>query len=243
VLQFKHFRHIELLEHFRNAWVAEDCTELPWMEAARAAMAHGELGEVGGLRLERSAYGYHAIATSKKLFGAEISSATRRVKAHATIERELQLSDGKRVLVVEPRDYAAGHLVLEGSAARLTDAPERESGALPLVPLLEHNECIGFRAGESTCWLDEDETLLMLGDPPGARVTARMAGMKRVGFLRLVRAISGGRGGYPIREGLDDMLIDYMLGKFGRWISTPLTSVRSAPARALFSSVSRITGR
>jgi len=242
VLQFRHFRHVELLEHFRNAWVAEDCTELPWIEAARVAIAHGELGQVSGARFLRSAYGYHAIATAKKLFGVEVTSATRRVKAHATVERELHLSDGKRVLVVEPRDYATGHFVIEGSSGRLTDAPERESQALPLMTLLEHNECVGFRAGSGTSWLDEDETLLMLGDDPAARVTARMAGMKRVGFLRLLRAIAAGRGAYPIREGLDDMLIDYALGKFGRWIATPLTSVRSAPARALFSSVSRIAG-
>lgn len=242
VLQFKHFRHVELLERFRNAWVAEDCTELPWIEAARAAIAHGELGEVGGARFERSAYGYHAIALAKKLFGVEVTSATRKVRAHATVERELHLADGKRVLVVEPRDYSTGHFVIEGAAARLTDAPERESRALPLLPLLEHNECVGFRAGSGTSWLDEDETLLMLGDDPGTRVTARMAGMKRVGFLRLLRAIAAGRGAYAIREGLDDMLIDYALGKFGRWIATPLTSVRSAPARALFASVSRIAG-
>lgn len=243
VLQFKHFRHVALLDRFRAAWVAEDCTELPWIEPARVAIAQGELGEVLGARFQRSAYGYHAIAIAKRLFGSVVTSATRRVRAHATVERELTLEDGKRVVVVEPRDYANGHFVIQGSLARLSDAPERESKALPLLPLLEHNECVGFRAGSGTSWLDEDETLLMLGDDPGARVTARMAGLKRVGFLRLLRSIAAGRGGYPIREGLDDMLIDYMLGKFGRWIATPLTSVRSAPARALFSSVSRIAGR
>ena len=58
-----------------------------------------------------------------------------------------------------------------------------------------------------------------------------------------LRSISAGRGGYPVREGLDDMLIDYALLKFGRWISTPLTSVHSAPARALFAGMSRIAGR
>ncbi len=242
VLQFKHFRHVELLERFRNAWVAEDCTELPWIEPAREAIAQGELGLVTGARFQRSAYGYHAIAIAKRLFGAEVTRATRTVTGHATVERELHLSDGRRVLVVEPRDYAAGHFVIEGSRAQLSDAPERERQALPLVPLLEHNECVGFRAGSVTSRLGEDETLLMLGDDPAARVTARMAGLKRVGFLRLLRSIAAGRGGYPIREGLDDMLIDYMLGRFGRWIATPLTSVRSAPARALFTNISRIAG-
>ncbi|MBK7644878.1 MAG: hypothetical protein IPJ19_17860 [Planctomycetes bacterium] len=243
VLQFKQFRHVPLLERFRNAWVAEDCTELPWIEPARAAIAHGELGAVSEARFLRSAYGYHGIAIAKKLFGATVTRACRKVKAHATIERELHLSTGQRVLLVEPRDYATGHMVILGETARLTDAPEREgSKALALVPLLEHNECVGFRAGAGTSWLDEDETLLMLGDDPGLRTTARMAGMKRVGFLRLLRSIAAGRGGYPVREGLDDMLIDYALQKFGRWISSPFTSVHSAPARALFSSVSRIAG-
>jgi len=243
VLQFKHFRHVHLLERFRNTWVAEDCAELPWIEPARIAIAHGELGEASGARFVRSAYGYHAIAIAKRLFGARVASATRKIKAHATVERELRLSNGIRVLVVEPRDYASGHMVIQGSTGRLSDAPEREAKALPLLPLLEYNECVGFRAGAGTSWLDEDESLLMLGDDPGARVTARMAGMKRVGFLRLLRSICAGRGGYPVREGLDDMLIDYALLKFGRWIATPLTSVHSAPARALFSGVSRIAGR
>jgi hypothetical protein len=243
VLPLKLFRHLPLLERFRTTWVAEDCVELPWIEPVRVAIARGELGEVDEARFLRSAYGYHAIATAKKLFAAEVTRATRKVKAHATVERDLHLEGGKRVLIVEPRDYATGHLVVVGSTARLSDAPERESKCVPLLPLLEHNECVGFRAGSGTTWLDEDETLLMLGDDPGARVTARMSGMKRVGFLRLLRSIASGRGGYPVQEGLDDMLIDYALEKCGRWVATPFTSVRSAPARALFSGLSRIAGR
>ena len=243
VLPLRHFRHVPLLARFRNCWVAEDCIELPWIEPVRVAIAQGELGEVGEARFLRSAYGYHAIATAKKLFGAEVTSATRKVKAHATVERNLHLEGSKHVQILEPRDYASGHMLVIGSTARLSDAPEREPGALPLMPLLEHNECVGFRAGTGTSWLDEDETLLMLGDDPSARVTARMSGMKRVGFLRLLRAIAHGRGGYAVREGLDDMLIDYALEKCGRWVATPFTSVRSAPARMLFSGLSRFAGR
>jgi len=243
VLQFKHFRHASLLGRFRNAWVAEDCTELPWIEPARAAIAHGELGDVNAARFVRSAYGYHAIAIAKKLFGAGVAGAKRTVKGQAKIERELRMTNGAQVLIVEPRDYAKGHLVIVGSTAQLSDAPDRESNAVELMSLLEHGQCVGFRAGSRTHWLDADERLLMLGDDPGARVTARMAGMKRVGFLRLLRSISAGRGAYPVREGLDDMVIDYALQKFGRWIATPLTSVHSAPARTLFAGVSRFAGR
>lgn len=243
VLQFKHFRHYPLLARFRNAWVAEDCVELPWIEPVRVAVAQGELGELRGARFVRSAYAYHSVAVAKKVLGAPARSATRRRKAHATVETEIAFAHGLRARIVEPRDYATGHLVIEGSTARLSDAPEREGKCLELMPLLEHNECVGFRAGSTTSWLDEDETLLMLGDDPGARVTARMAGMKRVGFLRLLRSIAAGRGGYPVLEGLDDMLIDYALGKLGRWRATPLSSVRSASARALFSGISRIAGR
>jgi Oxidoreductase family, NAD-binding Rossmann fold len=242
VLPLRQFRHVPLLDRFRTTWVAEDCIELPWIEPVRLAIAHGELGEVREARFLRSAYGYHGVALAKKLFAADVTSATRKVKAHATIERRLHLSGGKRVLITEPRDYASGHLVVVGSTGRLSDAPEREAKAMPLLPLLEHNECVGFRAGSGTSWLDEDETLLMLGDDPGTRVTARMAGMKRVGFLRLLRSIAQGRGGYPVREGLDDMLIDYALEKCGRWVATPFTSVRSAPARMLFTGLSRFAG-
>lgn len=236
VLVFKHFRHTALLRRFRAAWVAEDCTRLPWIDAVRAARE--ELGELRCVRFERSAYAYHAVATAKQLLGARVLSA-RRTGAG----RELCFAGGARALVVEPRDYAQGHLLLEGARARMSDAPEREEGALPLVPLLEAGQCAGFRAGTQLVHLDADERALMRGDPPEARVTARMAALKRVGFLRLARTLARGEPGYPAEEGLDDMLIDYALEKLGRWRATPFSSVRSGPARALFSALSRIAGR
>lgn len=236
VLVFKHFRHVARLGSFRAAWVAEDCTRLPWLDAVRAARE--ELGPLARVRFERSAYAYHAVATAKALFGARVVSA-RRTDAG----RELRFAGGARAEIVEPRDYATGHVVLEGARARLSDAPERESGALALAPLIEREHCVGFRAGSALVRLDDDECALMRGDPPQARVTARMAALKRVGFLRLARTLARGEPGYAAEEGLDDMLVDYALEKLGRWRATPLTSVRSAPARALFSALSRIAGR
>ncbi len=236
VLVFKHFRHVARLQRFAAAWVAEDCTRLPWLDAVRAARE--ELGELRGVRFEHSAYAYHAVATTKALFGARVTSARG-----TSGRREFALAGGARAVVVEPRDYATGHVVIEGSRARLSDAPERESGALALVPLLESDHCVGFRAGSASVRLDTDECALLRGDPPQARVTARMAALKRVGFLRLARTLARGEPGYPAEEGLDDMLIDYALGKIGRWRATPLSSVRSAPARFLFASLSRLAGR
>jgi len=148
--------------------------------------------------------------------------------------REIVLQGGVRVEIVEPRDYAVGRIVVEGTRGRITDRLEAEEKGAELVPLLEKGACGGFRAGEIAEHLAPEEAELTRGDATGATITARMESMKRVGFRRLLLAISDGRGSYPIDDGLDDMAVDWFLERFGRWRRTPFTDVRHGLARTLW---------
>jgi len=66
--------------------------------------------------------------------------------------------------------------------------------------------------------------------------------MKRVGFLRLLRAIAAGRGAYVVAAGIDDMVVDYYLEKLGFWRSNALTNPRATLGRTLLETVSRFGG-
>jgi len=79
--------------------------------------------------------------------------------------------------------------------------------------------------------------------PAGATVTSCMEAMKRVGFLRLLRALHAGRGAYPVADALDDMVVDYHLEKLGRYAANPFSSARSPLARGLLAAATRAFGR
>lgn len=240
VVRFKHFRHAAAIQRFRNGWVAEDCAYLPWLDTVRAACGEdGPLGALRHVRFDRSAYAYHGLATAKALFASDAVVRARRQRVDASrAQRELALVGGGRATIVEPRDYAAGHLVFEGARGTATDRADRGS-AHAFEPILVAGECRGFRIGDVETRLDTHEIELARGDPPSAGVTARMEAMKRVGFLRLLRAIDAGRGAYALDAGLDDMVVDYWLEKLGFWLATPLTSPRAALGRWLLATASR----
>jgi hypothetical protein len=69
-----------------------------------------------------------------------------------------------------------------------------------------------------------------------------MDDLKRVGFLRLLAAIRDGRGGYPVADAIDDMVVDYHLEKLGRYRDNPLTSPRYALGRLALSTLTRLGG-
>lgn len=106
-----------------------------------------------------------------------------------------------------------------------------------LAPELEGGAVTAITAGPVRVPLDALESELTVGDPPGATLTARQDAMKRVGFLRLLRRISANKGAHPLELGLEDMVIDYALEKFGHWRSTPLTTPRALLGRGLYSAL------
>lgn len=238
VVRFKHFRHVSQLARFRRTSVAEDCAYLPWFDTVEAASAH--LGAPRTLTLDRSAYAYHGLATAKALLGASrVRGGRRRAAGEGRHERRLSFAGGTAAVVLEPRDYAVGRWTLEGERGALSD--DGRDG-LHLEARLEDGLVAGFRAGDFETSLTPAERGLTAGDPEGASVTARQEAMKRVGFLRIWERLARGEGGYPLAEGLDDMVVDYHLEKLGRYVANPFTSPRSPLARLLLSTVTRLGG-
>ena len=236
VVRFRHFRHARWTESFRSAWVAEDCTTLPWIETV---MKSG-IGPPQELLLDRSAYAYHGVATAKTILGERaVRSARRRGLTDGLRERVLEFGSGKVARIIEPRDYSVGRVTVRGPNGTVSDAANQDP-ATRIVPVLEGGLVRAIRIGEVETPLTPDESRLTAGDPEDATIIARQESMKRVGLARLFRSIAAGQGAYSVREGLDDMVVDYHLEKFGRYVANPFTSVRSPLGRALLGGLSRL---
>ena len=159
-----------------------------------------------------------------------VKSGRRRKHGGEFASRRLVLG-GKEALFLEPRDYGNGRIAVVGTKGSICDYDLVSEGAQRLESIVEDGTCRGFRVGRHECRLDDAEASLMQGVVQGASATALMEAAKPVGFLRLLRALHRGEPGYPLAEGLDDMMIDYHLEKFGRYVANPLTSSRSPLAR------------
>ena len=248
VVRFKHFCHVRSLAAFRRVSVAEDCAYLPWFDTVRAARKEGLLGDPAELLLHHSAYAYHGLATAKALLGAARVRSGRRARVATgpngpVMERRIRFAGGTRAVVHEPRDYATGSWTLVGTKGSISDEAGGAAGAHQLEVLVEDGLVAGFRVAGVETRLTNSERALTGGSPAGASVTARQEAMKRVGFLRIWDRIASGDGGYPLADGLDDMVIDYHLEKLGRYVANPLTSPRSPLARLLLGAVTRLAGQ
>ncbi|MFT4543133.1 MAG: hypothetical protein ACI835_005602 [Planctomycetota bacterium] len=242
VVRFKHFAHTARLSAFRNVWVPEDCTTLPWYETVRGALQSDGIGRAQEILFDRSAYAYHGVAAAKALLGGRIRSGRRRTLPGAGGERRMSFGSGRHVIVREPRDYSQGHILIRAENGSIGDIASAEANHLKLDVLEEDGLVRGFRAGDLVTHLDDAEAELTAGDAPGSTVTQRMNAMKRVGFLRILRDIAAGRGGYPVEEALEDMVIDYHLEKFRVYIQNPVSNPRYAPARGLLTLISKLLG-
>jgi len=237
VVRFKHYRQVAKLALFRHCWVAEDCTVLPWFDVVRDAVDAGLIGELQSVLFHKSAYAYHGVATAKTLLGSlRVKSASRKGG-----KRELRFANGRFAMMIEPRDYSVGHVCITGTSGSISDA--EGAGDHRLTPIVEGSSWVGFKIGDLERRLDEDEIALLGDDDPEKQVTARMDDLKRVGFLRLLRAIRDDRGGYPVEEAIDDMVVDYHLEKVGRFFDNPFTSPRYGLGRLLLSTLTLATGR
>jgi len=243
VVRFRYFRHAAHARAFRNAWVAEDCSRLPWFDTLQETLRAGLMDAPRALLLEHSGYAYHALAIARGLGAAgPVSRARRRSWGGRLALREVAFRGGFTLRVLEPRDYAAGRVLLGDGRRTLADHALSAEGHLELVRVEAGERCLGFRVGEVETRLDEAEAGLYGPRAPGTGLTARMEDDKRVGFLRLWRSIAAGAGGYPLLDGLEDMVVDYHLERFGRYLATPLTSPRWASGRAALGWVTRMGG-
>lgn len=233
VLRFKHLRHARHLRAFRTVSVAEDCSTLPWLDAVRASVAAGDIGDLRSVFFNQCAWAYHGVALAKTILGSKsVRSGRRRKHGGEFASRRLVLG-GREAIFIEPRDYGSGRLSVVGSKGVISDYDLKAQGALQLHSIIDSGACRGFRVGEHEVRLDDAEVSLMGTVAEGASATALMEAAKPVGFLRLLRALHAGGPGYPLAEGLDDMMIDYHLEKFGRYAANPLTSSRALVARVL----------
>jgi hypothetical protein len=241
VLLFKHLSHFGKFAPFRQVWVAEDMSTLPWLDTLDLAREKEHLGEAESLTLYQSAYAYHGLALAKTLLhGAQIKSIKRRPAGGKSSTRSLRLRGGKTCLIHDPRDYAAGHFALHMRGATITDRPHRDHMHIDGIVEQRAGELryVGFSIqgenGLHTTHLSDYESELFGPVEPamaGASVIAHMDSFKRVGFSRLLTRIHADQGGYPLIEAIDDMWIDYVVEKTGRWFSSPMTSARYGLAR------------
>lgn len=238
VVRFRWFHHWKRVLAFRNAWVAEDCAVLPWIDVVRRELESGRLGKLQGIHFEHSAYAYHAIATAKAIVGESRLRWGKRVKAKPRALRTMGFREGVCATVSEPCSYAEGQIEVRGSEATLSD--HGRDGAIAIEPLVDGTRLLGFRVEEREFPLTELERSLAIGDAPATGIIARQSAMKRVGLARLFLAIREGAGAYSISDGLDDMVVDYHLEKFGRYRANPFTSFDSTLARVLLSAMTRI---
>ena len=256
VLLFKHLYAAKHFAAFGRVWVAEDMWTLPWVETLERAREQQDLGAPKHLVLDRSAYAYHGLALAKTLLGEWNLLAARRTPrgvvpegeakaGERAFERELWFAGERTCHVTEPRDYALGRFRLEhDTSAVLADRPG--PGVDQVVePIVEERpdglRWLGFRVGDTETRLapHEVELLGVLEPREDDSVIARMDALKKVGFARLFDRIAEGTGAWPLEEGLDDMWVDYLLEKVGRWRATPLTSCRASLA---LSAVGLLTG-
>ncbi len=258
VLLFKHLHARKHFGAFARIWVAEDMWSLPWVETIDCARAELGLGEPRHLALDRSAYAYHGLALAKTLLGEWRLQGARRTPTgvvpegqpkagEQAFERNLRFAGGRTCHVIEPRDYSQGRFRLElACGATITDRPGGTHVVEPIVDeVSDELRWTGFRIGQVETHLAPHEVELLGALEPREddSVIARMDALKRVGFARLFDRIADGTGAYPLEEGLDDMWVDYVLEKVGRWRSTPLTSVRSSTARLMFGTLTGLAGR
>ena len=248
VVTLKQLDVVRDLERFGRTSVAEDCIALPWYDAI-AELARGALGELRSVRFDRSAYKYHGNAMAKTLLRAgEVVTATVSRVGNG-VERSFAFENGKTAVIVEPRDYAIGHVRCDGAAACVDDvhsdsATTRDGKRrIVLSPWLDGERCVGVRAGDVEVRLDAAEASLMSVRPSAASVTARMEDWKRVGFLRLLRRMGRGESAYPLAAGLDDMLVDWNLERFGRYSNRGMLAPRTFMVASVLPTVTRWIGR
>lgn len=241
VLLARHLGRRRLLEAFRSVSVAEDTIALPCWDPVRRVAKSGVLGPLRRVVFLQSAWAYHGFAMAKALLGeAPIKRARRRRLEGPYAWRTARLANGTELLAFEPRDYAAGRILVAGTQGSVADWPQREEHQLLLEAVITDHHCTAFRVGDVVCELETAERDLMGPVQEGPGVARLMEPMKRVGFLRLLHRLAAGRAAYPVEQALDDSVADWHLERFGHYLSNPLTSPRSRASRRVFGLLSRM---
>jgi hypothetical protein len=212
---------------FKSVHVAEDSTELPWIEIVRRAAKHGgPLGPLKRVVCDRSVFRYHGIALIKALC-APPNVRAGHISSGFRVFSSLYIKCGKtRAVIKEPRNYECGRLWIEGEQGVASDRSENKDLSISLKR--EGDRCIGFKLGEIEADLSEAETDLMGRIKADDTVITRMLDIKRVGLLRLLGKIKRGEG-WTLADGVNDAVVDASLHRFNFYIDA------SRKRRALWS--------
>ena len=132
------------------------------------------------------------------------------------------------------------NFIILGKNGSISDFPHSIQNIQLLEPILEDKKWSGFKIEEHKSQLEEDEIRLMGSVKSGVTITSRMDDMKRIGYYRLLKKIYDGRGGYPLEEALDDMVVDYLLDKIGFYRFSLLMSSKSKLGFAFYKSLSKL---
>ncbi|MCW5800882.1 MAG: hypothetical protein KIT31_00605 [Deltaproteobacteria bacterium] len=106
---------------FRRVLVAEDNLALPPFLLARRLIDDGAIGDVRRIYFFHNGYKYHALASLKLLAGAPITGLRSRRYKGKLRQKQIELANGTSAIMYEPRDYAVGRFLVEGTRGAIAD--------------------------------------------------------------------------------------------------------------------------
>jgi hypothetical protein len=199
-------------KHFRETVVLEDIVYLPWIQSAQKAA-----GSISRIILDRSAYRYHGIALVKTLINCSKFKSARLQRKEGMTVVELKTADSS-ISIIEPRDYAHGHMTITGSSLIVTDNSSDKN--CNIYPTISHGRCFGLSIANEQILFSPVETELMGLVPEDATLTSLTHELKRVGLLRICNDIGEGKkAGRSIEDALSDTRLDELVHHLGKWIN------------------------
>lgn len=199
------------LRGFQRVLVAEDTIALPPFTLARRLIDAGEIGELRRILFFHCGYRYHALASLKRLAGAPISRLVGKRYVGKRRIKDLTFANGVTATMFEPRDYAIGHFLIEGTRGVIADYDLDRNHVRRITYVLDGPLYRGLHLdGEAVAPTELDQRFLAAITPHIPNVTP-MNAMKIRGLVELLEAALVARSPwhYSVAEGLfDGLMID-----------------------------------
>jgi hypothetical protein len=106
---------------FRRAVISEDTLALPPLLLARRLVDDGAIGELRRIYFFHCGYKHHALASLKLLARSGISRIVSRKFSSKLRQKVVDFDNGITAVMYEPRDYAIGKFLIEGTRGLITD--------------------------------------------------------------------------------------------------------------------------
>jgi hypothetical protein len=197
------------LRAFQRVLVAEDTIALPPFTLARRLIDAGEIGELRRILFFHCGYRYHALASLKRLAAAPISRLVGQRYVGKRRIKDLSFANGVTATMFEPRDYAIGHFLIEGTRGAIADYDLARDHVRRISYVLDGPLYRGLQLdGVAIPPTDLDQRFLAALTPSIPEVTP-MNAMKIRGLVELLAAALTPQSPwhYSVPEGLADGLI------------------------------------